>query len=103
MHGDILGDVGADAELEPRLPCAQPRAVGPITMIRASGSASPQRERFGDRRDAERRRARAERGLRAVERAVPVPVRLDDRPQLGAVERREQRRARCGAARPGRS
>ena len=48
-------------------------------------------ERLGQRRDAERRRARLERGLRDVDRAVSVALRLDDGPQLGPAGGAQQR------------
>ena len=58
---------------------------------------------LGDGGDAQRRCARAERRAGDVGRAVPVRVRLDDRPQLRAVRGRRAACARCGARRRGRS
>src|SRR6476661_3325752 len=49
-----------------------------------------QRETFGNGRDAERRRARTERGAGDVDRTVPVTVGLDDRPEPGAAECAQQ-------------
>jgi hypothetical protein len=49
-----------------------------------------QRESLGNRCDAQRRGPRTERSAGTVDGAVPVSVRLDDGPQLGAVERAEQ-------------
>ena len=60
--------------------------VGPRTRIRASRSADAERDPFGDRRDAEHRRASLERGPADVRRTVPVSVGLDDRPELRRLE-----------------
>ena len=80
-----------DRELEPGLARRAPisSAVGgPMTRMRAGPERSPQRERL---RRRSRRRARvapaSSAARRDVARAVPVAVRLDDRPELGAAER----------------
>ena len=49
-----------------------------------------ERKRLGDRGDAERQRAFAERRAGDVDGAVPVAVGLDDGPELGAPERAPQ-------------
>ena len=83
-----------------------PRRPRPPRSGRARGSARPGRpraaERLGHGRDAERGRAAFERGAADVDRAVPVAVGLDDRPEL---PRRRARRAgaRCAGPRRGRS
>ena len=51
----------------------------------------PEPERLRDGCDAERARARIERGAADIRRPVPVAVRLDDGPQLGAVEHAQER------------
>ena len=63
-----------------------------MTRMRALRSAARRCERLGQRRDAERGRTAVERGFRDVDRAVPVALGLDDRPQLGALGRAQQRR-----------
>ena len=70
--------------------------------MRTGPSARRSASASGDGRNAERGRARAERGGADVDGAVAVAVGLDDRPELGAVERAEQPRARCGGSRRGR-
>ena len=47
-------------------------------------------ERFVDRGDTENGRAGLERRAPDIDRAVPVAIRLDHGPELGAVERFEQ-------------
>ena len=68
--------------------------------VRAGGSQhddafgavlAAQREAFRNRRDAERRRARAERGACDVDRAVTVAVGFDHRPEPRTVERAQER------------
>ena len=56
----------------------------------------------GSDRDAERDRTRVERRLRDVDRTVPVPLGLDDRPQLGALGRPQQASRRCAESPRGR-
>src|SRR4249919_3860571 len=51
----------------------------------------PKRQPFRHRRHAERGRTGPERRGPDVDRAVPVTVRLDDRPELGALESAEER------------
>ena len=74
----------ATSRFEPAGPSTRMRAVG-NSWRSASASATVATQSAG--------RARAERRARDVDGAVPVPVRLDDRPQLGALERVEQGRA----------
>ena len=89
---DALGDVGRPrrtARAAPRAPRRPPPAPsGRGRRSARAGSARAQLERLAERRDAERRRAGLERRPPDVDRAVPVAVGLDDRPQLGAVEQR---------------
>ena len=59
--------------------------------MRAAGSACAQREPLRHGRDAEHGRARPERGAADVRGAVAVAVGLDDRPELGALERAQER------------
>ena len=54
------------------------------------GQRAPQLEPLVDRGDAEHGRAGLERRAPDIDRAVPVAVRLDDGPELRAVERLEQ-------------
>ena len=90
-----LRDLAADDdELETRLAC-----VGDLRRRRRAededargADRAPQRQRLGHRRDAERGRARGERRTAHVGGAVPVAVRLHDRPELRAVEHPQQRR-----------
>ena len=67
------------------------RAAGPITRMRGVEKSGRSTSASGDRRGAERGRAGAERRAGDVDRSVPVAVRLHDRPELGAVERAQQR------------
>ena len=94
MDADALRDLAVgDHELE--------AGVAGICDLPAGGRAHhedprwterlPQRQPFRHRRDAERGRSGPERGAADVDRAVPVAVRLDDRPELGALESAEQR------------
>src|SRR4051794_2015635 len=50
----------------------------------------PQRETFGDRRDADRRRTGTERRAGGVDHPVPVAVRLHDGPELGTAGRTQE-------------
>ena len=50
-----------------------------------------QMQRLGQRRDAEGGGTPVERGFRDVDRAMPVPLRLHDRPELGALRGTQQR------------
>ena len=90
----------ATHELEVRVARLPDLAVagGPHDDDARRRELAPELEALGHRRDAERRRARAERRAGDVGGAVPVAVRLDDRPELGAVERAQQR-ARVAAQR----
>ncbi len=77
-------------ELEPRRARAARSSrslAGPMTMTACvvESRDRPELERLVHRRHAERGRASAERSVRDVGRAVAVPVRLDDRPQLRAA------------------
>ena len=96
MHGHAFGDrTVADHQLE--------AGRSRVLDLRASGRAEhedagrperhPERERLRHRGDAEGRRAGSERGAPNIDGAVPVAVRLDDCPELGAGE---------GARQPGR-
>ena len=84
--------VGRDDELEMRVARLPHLAVQrrPHDDDARRGELAPQRKRFGDGGDAERRGARAERRARDVGRAVCVRVRLDDGPELRALQRVEQ-------------
>jgi hypothetical protein len=89
MHANALGDlVGREAQLEPGL--ARERDVSSLgwaehdDLLRRELVA--QLEPLRDRDDADRARAGAERRRGDVDRAVPVAVRLDDGPEIGAVE-----------------
>ncbi len=92
MHTHAFGDLRADDELEPR-------GASSADVIRRPGlehdeprsrERRTQLECLADGRDAERSRTLGERGASAVHRAVAVPVRLHDRPQLRTVGRADQ-------------
>ena len=94
VHADSRRDlVRPDDELEMRVARVSHLAVagGTHDDDARDGEVTAKREAFGDGGDAQRRRARAERRPGDVGRAVPVGVRLDDRPQLCAVQGGEQR------------
>ncbi len=84
--------VVGDDELEPRLPrlgdlAVRRRAEHDDAGLRELGT---QHERLGDGGGAQARRPSAERTVGDVDRTVAVAVRLDDGPQLGTGEGREQ-------------
>ena len=58
--------------------------------MRGCWKSRPELDAFRDRGNAQRGRSGGERGAAAVERSVPVPVGLDDGPQLGPVEHLQQ-------------
>ena len=68
-----------------------------------SWELAAQRQGFRDGRDAQRERTLAQCHPCHVDGPVPVGVGLDDRPQLGTLERFAERTRRCGEPRRGRS
>ena len=94
MNADALRDalVGGD-ELEPGDARLADLALG--HRPHHDDARIPQRgaqvERLGQRRDAESGRTAVERGFRDVDRAMPVPLRLHDGPQLRALRGTQQR------------
>ena len=95
VAADALGHLAVgDDQLEP--------CVSRLRDLAACGGAhdedprgrelAPERECLGDGRETERGRPDIERRTGDVRGAVPVAVRLDDRPQLGLAERAAQRR-----------
>ena len=95
MHGNTFGDVvGRDDERQPGI--ARQRNLTargrPDDEDACGRELGTQRERLAEpsRRTGVVAPAR-ERGIRAVDGAVTVAVRLHDGPQLGAVERAQQR------------
>ena len=106
MDGHALrhAAVGGD-ELEP----GHPRLadLGSDDRAHHDDASVPERgaqvERLGQRRDAERRRARLERGLRDVDRAVPVALGLDDGPELCALRPHAGASRRSAGSRRGRA
>src|SRR5438552_18593093 len=91
MDRDVVGDLTArNHELEPRLArlsqlCRRAHHDDPSLREPAA-----QLYGFGDGNDAEGRSPCFQRGSRDVARAVAVPVRLHDGPQLGALEHVEE-------------
>ena len=89
-----LGDLAvADDELEP---CVT--GLGDLAAPGRAHDEDPrgrelpaERERLRDGREAESGRPGSERRARDVRCTVAVPVRLDDRPELGAAERAAER------------
>src|SRR5581483_11609246 len=90
--GDVGRDlaVARDRELEPRLARLGSLLRRPHDEYPRLGQHTADLEPLVDSRDAEGGRARLERGAPDVDGAVPVAVRLDDRPELRAVERVEE-------------
>ena len=95
MDADAFGNplVGSD-ELEPRDARLADLALGhrPHHEDARVAKCGSEVERFRQRRDAERGCAGVERGLRDVDRAVAVPLRLHDGPELGSFRRTQERR-----------
>ncbi len=94
VHLHALGDLAVgDHELEARIArIGDLAARGRPEHQHADGAEClPEREPFRNGRHAERGRARPERCAADVRGAVAVTVRLDHRPQLGALEHAQER------------
>ena len=83
----------------------RPRVVdaGPRTRTRAAPSARRSASASGTVATQSAVAPAASAARAHVRGAVPVAVRLHDRPELGALEHAQQRRARCAGSRRGRS
>ena len=95
VHAHALRNLAVrDDDLEirvARLGDLAARVERPHAEDARGGELLPQLERFQKCRDAESACARTERRAGYVDRAVPVCVGLDDRPELRALERTQQR------------
>ena len=80
-------------ELEPSGLCLTDLSLGdrPHDDDACVSKRRPEVKSFRQRRDTERRSPSVERSTRDVDRAVTVPLRLDDRPQLGTAGSAQQR------------